>query len=126
MYLLHSHSKTRLAGVSNVLTLLLLLYNYTNYSHCYKRYLKSLCLYQSSKFIHNRTGKAATHRASKVSRKKGGGLPVLSIHSTHIMNLKDNALVGGDRDRAQHGFIRPLTAQILPCKKYVKDTLEGS
>ena len=42
----------------------------------------------------------------------------------HNDEIKQVAFVGGDRDKAQQGFLTPLRGcTLLPCKKHVEDDI---
>ena len=83
--------------------------------------------YQSSKFIHSRTGKSAVlpgpamlhvRRSEKVFK--------YFIYTLLEQNdqLERIAFLGGDRDKAQRGFLMPLKrCTFLPCKKHVADDI---
>ena len=79
--------------------------------------------YQSSKFIHSRTGKLAVLPGPAMLhvRRSGKDLKYL-IYTLLEQNdqLECIAILGGDRDKAQRGFLMPLKrCTFLPCKKHV-------
>jgi len=81
--------------------------------------------YQSSKFIQTRTGKAAVLpgpamlHVRKSEKKFKYFAHTLLEHNDKIKRI---AFVGGDRDKAQQGFLSPLRGcTFLPCKKHVED-----
>ena len=83
--------------------------------------------YQSSKFVHSRTGKPAIlpgpamfhiRRAEKDFK--------YFCYSLFEINegFEEVSFVGGYRDKAQQGFGKPLKRAIfLPCKKHVEDDI---
>ena len=83
--------------------------------------------YQSSKLVHSRTGKPAillgpamfhVRRAEKDF--KYFCYALLEINE----GFEGVSFVGGDRDKAQQGFMKPLKRSIfLPCKKHVEDDI---
>ena len=83
--------------------------------------------YQSSKFINTRTKKPANlpgpamfhvNRSEKDFKYFSHTLLEMNEH------FEDVAFVGGDRDKAQQGFIKPLKrCKFLPCKKHVEDDI---
>ena len=83
--------------------------------------------YQSSKFVHSRTGKPAILPGPAMFhvRRSEKDFKYFS-HSLLEVNqgFEEIAFVGGDRDQAQKGFLRPLKRSIfLPCKKHVEDDI---
>ena len=83
--------------------------------------------YQSSKLMHSRTIKPAllpgpamfhVRRSEKDFKYFCHGL--LEIHQ----KFEEISFVGGDRDKAQQGFLAPLKCStFLPCKKHVEDDI---
>ena len=83
--------------------------------------------YQSSKFVHSRTGKPAILPGPAMFhvRRSEKDFKYFS-HSLLEVNqgFEEIAFVGGDRDQAQKGFLKPLKRSIfLPCKKHVEDDI---
>ena len=84
--------------------------------------------YQSSKFKHTRTGKAAVlpgptmfHATKTMNDFKYFSHTLLEVNE----KFEDIAFIGGDRDKAQQGFLAPLKRAIfLPCKKHVEDDIQ--
>ena len=83
--------------------------------------------YQSSKFVHSRIGIPAilTGPAMFHVRRSEKDFKYFS-HSLLKVNqgFEEIAFVGGDRDQAQNGFLRPLKRSVfLPCKKHIEDDI---
>ena len=83
--------------------------------------------YQSSKFIQTRTGKAAVLPGPAMLHVRKSEKDFKYFAHTlleHNDKIKRIAFVGGDRDKAQQGFLSPLRGcTFLPCKKHVEDDI---
>lgn len=83
--------------------------------------------YQSSKFIQTRTGKAAVLPGPAMFHVRKSEKDFKYFAHTlleHNDKIKRIAFVGGDRDKAQQGFLSPLRGcTFLPCKKHVEDDI---
>ena len=83
--------------------------------------------YQSSKFIQTRTGKPAVLPGPAMLHVRKSEKDFKYFAHTlleHNDKIKRIAFVGGDRDKAQQGFLSPLSrCTFLPCKKHVEDDI---
>lgn len=83
--------------------------------------------YLSSRFIQTRTGKAAVLPGPamlNVRKSEKEFKYFAHILLDHNYKIKCTAFVGGDRDKAQQGFLSPLRGcTFLPCKKDVQDDI---
>ncbi|KAK3704120.1 hypothetical protein QZH41_006809 [Actinostola sp. cb2023] len=83
--------------------------------------------YQSSKFIHSRTGKPAILPGPvmfHIRRTEKDFKYFIYTLLEQNDKLERVAFVGGDRDKAQQGFTTPLKrCTFLPCKKHVEDDI---
>ena len=81
--------------------------------------------YQSTKFIQNRTGKPAALPGLAMLHVRKSEKDVKYFSHTlleHNDKIKRIAFVGGDRDKAQQGFLSPLRrCTFLPCKRHVEN-----
>ena len=83
--------------------------------------------YQSTKFIHSRTGKPAILPGPVMLHIRRSEKDFKYFTNTLLEQndqLERIAFVGGDRDKAQRGFLMPLKrSTFLPCKKHVEDDI---
>ena len=83
--------------------------------------------YQSTKFIQTRTGKPAALPGPAMLHVRKSEKDFKYFSHTlleHNDKIKRVAFVGGDRDKAQQGFLSPLRrCTFLPCKKHVEDAI---
>ena len=83
--------------------------------------------YQSTKFIQTRTGKPAALPGPAMLHVRKSEKDFKYFSHTlleHNDKIKRVAFVGGDRDKAQQGFLSPLRrCTFLPCKKHVEDDI---
>ena len=83
--------------------------------------------YQSSRLVHSRTRKPAVLPGPAMfhARKAEKDFRYFSYSLLEVNDkFEDISFVGGDRDKAQKGFLKPLKrSTFLPCKKHVQDDI---